>query len=163
MLNNRSETDLKCFDLNDTVQEVVRIVAPEAARRKIALTADCIPDELPVRSAPIHLQQVMINLAMSGMDAMDDCEIGSRNLTIRTQQNAESRTAEVTVVDSGKGIPEENLTSVFEAFFTTKPRGTGLGLPIARTIIQTYGGTIWVENRGRSAVFCFRLPLARAG
>jgi len=163
LLNNRNETDLQCFDLNNTVQEVVRIVAPEAARRKIALTAECIPDTLPVRSDPIHLQQVMINLAMNGMDAMDDCEAGQRNLTIRTQHNAESLTAEVTVADSGKGIPEENLSSVFDAFFTTKPQGTGLGLPIARTIIQTYGGTIWAENRDRSAVFCFRLPLARAG
>jgi signal transduction histidine kinase len=162
LLNNRNETDLKCFDLNDTVQEVVRIVAPEAARRKIALTAECTPDALPVRSDPIHLQQAMINLAMNGMDAMDDCDTGPRNLNIRTQQNAESGTAEVTVADSGKGIPEENLTSVFDAFFTTKPQGTGLGLPIARTIIQTYGGTIWAENRDRSAVFCFRLPLVKA-
>jgi signal transduction histidine kinase len=163
LLNNRNETDLKCFDLNDTVQEVVRIVAPEAARRKIALSAECTPDALPVRSDPIHLQQVMINLAMNGMDAMDDCDTGPRNLKIRTQQNAETGTAEVTVADSGKGIPEENLTSVFDAFFTTKPQGTGLGLPIARTIIQTYGGTIWAENRDRGAVFCFRLPLTSAG
>ena len=118
---------------------------------------------MPCQCDPIHLQQVMINLAMNGMDAVDDCDAGPRNLKIRTQQNAESGTAEVTVTDSGKGIPEENLTSVFDAFFTTKPQGTGLGLPIARTIIQTYGGTIWAENRGRSAVFCFRLPLARAG
>ena len=161
LLNNRNETDLKFFDLNDTVQEVVRIVAPEAAKRKIALTAECTPQALPVRSDPIHLQQVMINLAMNGMDAMDDCDTGPRNLNIRTQQNAATGTAEVTVADSGKGIPEENLTSVFDAFFTTKPQGTGLGLPIARTIIQTYGGTIWAENRDRSAVFSFRLPLAK--
>jgi signal transduction histidine kinase len=162
LLNNRNETDLKYFDLNDTVQEVVRIVAPEAARRKIALAAECTPDALPVRSDPIHLQQVMLNLAMNGMDAMEDCEAGPRNLKIRTQQNPESGTAEVTVADSGKGIPEENLTSIFDAFFTTKPQGTGLGLPIARTIIQTYGGTIWAENRDRRAVFCFRLPLVKA-
>jgi signal transduction histidine kinase len=160
LLNNR-KTDLQYFDLNDTVQEVVKIVAPEAARRKIALTADCTLDALPVRSDPIHLQQVMLNLAMNGMDAMEDCEAGPRNLKIRTQRNAEAGTAEVTVADSGKGIPEENLTSVFDAFFTTKPQGTGLGLPIARTIIQTYGGTIWAENRDHSAVLCFRLPLAR--
>src|SRR5450755_2882893 len=101
LLNNR-KTDLQYFDLNDTVQEVVRIVAPEAARRKIALTADCTPDALPVRSDPIHLQQVMLNLAVNGMDAMDECESGPRNLNIRTRHNAESGTAEVTVADSGK-------------------------------------------------------------
>jgi signal transduction histidine kinase len=162
LLNNRNEANLQYFDLNNTVQEVIRIVAPEAAKRKIALTADCTSDALPVRSDPIHLQQVMINLAVNGMDAIEDCQAGPRNLKIRTQHNAETGTAEVTVADSGKGIPEENLASVFDAFFTTKPQGTGLGLPIARTIIQTYGGTIWAENRDRSAVFCFRLPLVKA-
>ena len=162
LLNNRNEANLQYFDLNNTVQEVIRIIAPEAARRKIALTADCTPDTLPVRSDPIHLQQVMINLVMNGMDAMEDCQAGPRNLKIRTQHNSESGTAEITVADSGKGIPEENLASVFDAFFTTKPQGTGLGLPIARTIIQTYGGTIWSENRDSGAVFCFRLPLAKA-
>ncbi|HMF68919.1 MAG TPA: sensor histidine kinase, partial [Phyllobacterium sp.] len=80
LLNNRNEADLPYFDLNNTVQEVVRIVSPEAARRKVALTAECSSDALPVRSDPIHLQQVMINLAMNGMDAMDDCDTGPRNL-----------------------------------------------------------------------------------
>nr|WP_249139703.1 ATP-binding protein [Bradyrhizobium ottawaense] len=159
LLNNRSETELRCFDLNDTVQDVIKIVAPEAARRKIAFTADCTSDALPVRSDPIHLQQVILNLALNGMDAMDESTAGPRNLSIRTKQNHESRMAEVAVADSGKGIPEENLKCVFDAFFTTKPQGTGLGLPIARTIIQTYGGTIWAKNRDRGAVFSFRLPL----
>jgi signal transduction histidine kinase len=161
LLNNRNDTALQYFDLNDTVEEVIRIVAPEAARRQIALTVHRTPDALPVRSDPIHLQQVMINLVMNGMDALEGCEVGPRNLEIQTQHNAKSGTAEVTVADSGKGIPEENLTSVFDPFFTTKPQGTGLGLPIARTIIETYGGTIWAENRDRSAVFSFRLPLVK--
>ena len=159
LLNNRTAADLQHFDLNETVQEVVRIVTPEAARRKILLSADCTSDALPVRSDPIHLQQVIINLAMNGMDAMEDCKEGPRKLEIQTQQNAESGMAEVAVSDSGKGIPDQDLTSVFDAFFTTKPHGTGLGLPIARTIIQTYGGTIWAENRNNSATFCFKLPL----
>ena len=89
-------------------------------------------------------------------------ESGRRNLKIRTQLNAESNTAEVSVADCGSGIPEENLTSIFDAFFSTKPQGTGLGLPIAQTIINSYGGTIWAENRNHGAVFCFRLPLLRA-
>jgi signal transduction histidine kinase len=69
--------------------------------------------------------------------------------------------AEVTVSDSGKGIPADNLTSIFDAFFTTKPQGTGLGLPIARTILESYGGAIWAENSNRGAMFSFRLPLAK--
>jgi signal transduction histidine kinase len=161
LLNNRNETELQRFDLNDAVQEVVRIVAPEAAKRKIVLSTDCTLDALPVRSDPIHMQQVIINLTMNGMDAMEDCGPGPRDLEIRTHLNAGSGTADVTISDSGKGVLEENLTNIFEAFFTTKPQGTGLGLPIARTIVETYGGRIWAENRGSGAAFCFRLPLAK--
>jgi signal transduction histidine kinase len=161
LLNDKKATDLQEFDLNDTVQEVVRIVAPEAAKREILVSTGLTPDALPVRADPIHMQQVLLNLVMNGMDAMEDAEPGPRDLTIRTCRSAESRAAEVTVSDSGKGISQDNLTSIFDAFFTTKPQGTGLGLPIARTIIQTYGGTIWAENRNRGAMFCFRLPLAK--
>jgi signal transduction histidine kinase len=71
------------------------------------------------------------------------------------------RAAEVTVTDSGTGISEDNLTSIFDAFFATKPQGTGLGLPIPRTIVEGYGGAIWAENRNRGAVFSFRRPLAK--
>jgi signal transduction histidine kinase len=161
LLNDKKATDLQEFDLNDTVQEVVRIVAPEAAKREIVVSTGLTPDALPVRADPIHMQQVLLNLVMNGMDAMEDSEPRPRDLTIRTRRSAESRAAEVAVSDCGKGIPEDNLTSIFDAFFTTKPHGTGLGLPIARTIVQTYGGTIWAENRNRGAMFCFRLPLAK--
>ena len=119
------------------------------------------PEALPVRSDPIHLQQVIINLVMNGIDAMDD-QPKPHNLTIRTRQNAESDLVEVRVSDSGKGIPDANLASIFDAFVTSKPQGTGLGLAIARTILESYGGDIWAENRQRGAVFCFRLPLAKA-
>jgi signal transduction histidine kinase len=160
LLNDRKDTDLQAFDLNDTVQEVVRIVAPEAAKREIAVSTSLTPYALPVRADPIHMQQVLLNLVMNGMDAMEDSEPRPRDLAIRTSRSAESKVAEVTVSDSGKGISEGNLTSIFDAFFTTKPQGTGLGLPIARTIVESYGGAIWAENRNRGAAFCFRLPLA---
>src|SRR2546430_16506147 len=81
------------------------------------------------------------------------------NLTIRTRRNAESNFAEVMISDSGTGIRRENLAQIFDPFVTTKKQGTGLGLPIARTIVESYGGTIWAENRLRGAMLCFRLPL----
>ena len=118
------------------------------------------PEALLVRSDPIHLQQAIINLVMNGMEAMEEAR--PHHLTIRTRQNPESGTVEVRVSDSGKGIPKDNMTSIFDAFVTTKPKGTGLGLPIARTIVESYGGDIWAENRQRGAVFCFRLPVAQA-
>jgi signal transduction histidine kinase len=161
LLNDRKATDLQEFDLNDTVQEVVRIVAPEAAKREIVVSTDVTHDALRVRADPIHMQQVLLNLVMNGMDAMEDTEPSPRDLTIRTHRSAESRTAEVIVSDSGKGISKDNLASIFDAFFTTKSQGTGLGLPIARTIVESYGGAIWAENRNRGAAFCFRLPLAK--
>jgi signal transduction histidine kinase len=161
LLNDRKDADLQALDLNDTVPELVKIVSPEIVRREITLRTVLTPEALPVRADPIHMQQVIMNLVMNGMDAMND-EPRPHNLTIRTRRNAENDFAEVRVSDSGTGIPGENLMSIFDAFVTTKPQGTGLGLPIARTIIESYGGTIWAENRQRGAVFCFTLPLARA-
>jgi signal transduction histidine kinase/ABC-type uncharacterized transport system substrate-binding protein len=161
LLNERKEADLQSLDLNDTVPELIKIVMPEVVKREITLRAILSPETLPVRADPIHMHQVMMNLVMNGMDAMEN-QPGPHNLTIRTRRNAEDDVAEVRVSDSGTGVPEEDLVHIFDAFVTTKPQGTGLGLPIARTIVESYGGTIWAENRMHGAVFCFRLPLAGA-
>jgi signal transduction histidine kinase len=160
LLNNRTDADLRLVDLNDTVRDVVKIVTPEVERRGIALRTILAPEALTVRCDPIHLQQVLMNLVMNGMEAMGG-EPRPHNLTIRTRRNADYDVAEVRISDSGKGVPEKDLTSIFDAFVTTKPQGTGLGLPIARTIVESYGGDIWAENRQRGAVFSFRLPLAK--
>lgn len=162
LLDNKRASALQAFDLNDAVREVVGIVGPEAARREIILSTACITDTLPVRADPIHMQQVILNLVMNGLDAMEGCDPKPGKLRIRTFRDADSGSAKLAVTDSGRGIPEDKLTTIFEAFFTTKPQGTGLGLPIARTIIQTYGGSIWAENRMRGAAFYFTLPLAEA-
>jgi len=161
LLNDRKEADLQALDLNDTVPELVKIVMPEAVKRKITLRSVLAPEALPVRADPIHMQQVIINLVMNGMDAMQGTPT-PHNLTIRTRRNAESNFAEVMISDSGTGIRRQNLAQIFDPFVTTKKQGTGLGLPIARTIVESYGGTIWAENRMRGAVFCFTLPLAQA-
>jgi signal transduction histidine kinase len=161
LLNNKVVADLQPSDLNDTVRDVARIVSPEVTRRSVILRTILAAETLPVRLDPIHLQQVMLNLVMNGMDAMEDTP-SPQNLTIRTLRSRDSHEVEVRISDSGRGIPEKNLTSIFDAFVTTKPHGTGLGLPIARTIVESYGGEIWAENRQRGAVFCFRLPLAKA-
>ncbi|MCK1284236.1 HAMP domain-containing histidine kinase [Bradyrhizobium sp. 44] len=99
---------------------------------------------------------------MNALDAMDGCDPKPGKLKIRTFKDADSGTARLAVTDSGRGIPVDKLTTIFEAFFTTKAQGTGLGLPIARTIIQTYGGKIWAENRLRGAAFYVTLPLEKA-
>ncbi|WP_375787809.1 ATP-binding protein [Bradyrhizobium sp. Pha-3] len=159
LLNNRTESDLRTFDLNDSVRDVVKIVSPEITRRGVNLRTILAPEPLRVRCDPIHLQQVLMNLVMNGVDAMD--EVVLRNLSIRTAL-ADADSVEVRISDSGPGIPNNKLASIFNAFVTTKPQGTGLGLPIARTILESYGGELWAENRPRGAVFSFKLPLAKA-
>jgi C4-dicarboxylate-specific signal transduction histidine kinase len=158
LLNNRSEGDLLTRDLNDTVREVVKIVTPEIARRAVVLRTLLATEALPVRCDPIHLQQVILNLVMNGLDAMEG-EPSPHDLTIRTQRLGDTD-VEVKITDSGKGIAKDKLESIFGAFVTTKPQGTGLGLPIARTILESYGGDIIAEHRKRGAAFTFKLPIA---
>ena len=100
---------------------------------------------------------------MNGMDAMSDGAAEDRTIIIRTAL-ARGSQVEVSVSDSGTGIPEHKLSKVFDTFYTTKKEGTGLGLSIARTIVESYGGKIWAENRIEGgAVFRFTLPLLRPG
>ena len=95
------------------------------------------------------------------MDAMSDTASDARRLTIRKAM-AKGAEVEVSVVNSGMGIPEHKLGEIFDTFYTTKAQGTGLGLSIVRTIVESYGGKIWAENRaGGGAVFRFTLPLVR--
>jgi signal transduction histidine kinase len=162
-LKKESGAGLQVFDLCDAVQEVVGIAASEATKRGVALSADRSYEALPVRADHIQMQQVMLNLVMNGMDALEACDRAARRVVIHASRRAASSAVEVIVSDSGKGIPEGKLKNIFDPFFTTKQHGTGLGLPIARTIIETHGGTIWAENRvGGGAAFHFTLPLADA-
>ena len=112
-----------------------------------------------MRADQVHLEQVILNLAMNAMDAMQESDAGTRKLLVQTALAGKSE-AEVSVSDSGTGIPHDKLTSIFDAFYTTKQHGTGLGLSIVRTIIENCGGRIWAENRPEGgAVIRFTLPM----
>jgi signal transduction histidine kinase len=148
-------------DLNHAAKDVLHIVRAEADKRGITLGAELDRRPLMVRADLVHLQQIMLNLSMNAMDAMLDSAPGNRRLKLETAQVGDT-SAEVIVSDSGEGIPPEKLKSIFEPFFTTKEHGIGLGLSIVRTIVETYGGKIWAENRaGGGAVLRFTLPLAK--
>ena len=158
-LLRRSEIVSREFDLNDCIRDALGIIGPEARSRRVALTANQDNGVLPVRADPVHLQQVVLNLAINGMDAMQNSPPEGRAMDIRTARTGTSEVT-VTVSDTGTGIPQDRLAGIFEPFYTTKAQGTGLGLSIAHTIVKTYGGTIWAENRpGGGAVFRFTLPL----
>jgi len=159
LLKKKDEVETQEFDLNDVITDTIDIVGPEAQRNGVDLAAYRANGALPVRADRIQLQQVLLNLAMNGIDAMRDCE--KRTMSITTELVDGSSVA-VSVSDTGTGIPPDKLNKVFEAFYTTKGHGTGLGLSIARMIVQTFGGRIWVENRpGGGALFRFTLPLAK--
>jgi signal transduction histidine kinase len=147
-------------DINQAIADVLHIVEPEAAKRGIAIDCDRSLQDLSVRADHVHLQQVLLNLALNGMDAMDGTR--NRRMVFQTLRVAD-REVQVAVLDTGAGIPEHQLNDIFESFVTTKQQGTGLGLSIARTIVEMYGGRIWAENRQEGgAAFRFVLPLAKA-
>ena len=161
LLKKPDQTELQEFDLNEVVSDTVQIVGPEALKSGVELSTHHVNNSLPVRGDRIHLQQVILNLALNAIDAMQNCDPGRGKLSIRTAL-VDGAAAKVLVADSGIGIPYDKLNRVFDAFYTTKGQGTGLGLSIARTIIETYGGKIWAENRPRGgAKFCFTVPLSK--
>jgi signal transduction histidine kinase len=147
--------------ISRAIADVLQIIEPEAAKRGIVIDCDQSSQPLSVRADRVHLQQVLLNLALNGLDAMKDAP-SNRRMIFRTSQVDETK-AEIAVLDSGTGIPEGRLKEIFDSFVTTKQHGTGLGLSIARTIVEMYGGRIWAENRELGgAAFCFVLPLARS-
>src|SRR5262249_14299021 len=142
----KSGVELQEFDLTNAIADAIQILAPEARSRNILLHAGGVQRPLPVRADQVHIQQVILILATNGMDAMAGSACDRRGMSIETALLGESM-VEVSVSDSGSGIPDDKLGQVFDTFYTTKQHGTGLGLSIARTIIETYGGKIWAENR----------------
>jgi signal transduction histidine kinase len=163
LLKRGSEPLLQEFNLNEAVADALHLLSPEAAKRRITLSANGSQQTLPVRADRIHIQQVVLSLATNAMDAMIGSARDARAITIQTSLREDSQ-VEVSVTDSGTGIPKDKLGKVFDTFYTTKKEGTGLGLSIARTIVENYGGRIWAENRIEGgAVFRFTLPLLRPG
>jgi len=160
-LLKRREIERREFDLNDAIASTLHILRPEATERNIVLSANGIERALPVRADKVLLEQVLMNLTVNGMDATTGAPQRARSVTIQTALKVASE-VEVSVADSGTGIPTDKLEGIFATFYTTKRHGTGLGLSIARTIVEAYGGKIWAENQSTGgAVFRFTLPLAQ--
>lgn len=146
------------LDIAELVDEVVPLVQPDAVSRMVKLDIEVPKNLPPVRGDRVHLQQVLLNLILNGMDAMGEVPAEARRLTVRARL-ADAGTIEVAVADAGHGVPAEKFARLFEPFFTTKPNGMGLGLPISSTIIEAHGGRIWAENSPIGATFYFTVPI----
>src|SRR5262245_60804065 len=130
------------FDLNEAVSEVIVMVRSAIAKNGIAVNTQLMDGLVPVQGDRIQVQQVVVNLILNAVEAMVSVEAGGRQLQISTEQTREHGVL-VAVRDSGPGIDPEHLERVFEAFYTTKTSGVGMGLSICRSIIAAHGGRLW--------------------
>src|SRR5882757_5829078 len=144
------------FDLNDQVIEVVKFLSTLAISREIRLLSELTENPLRMTGDPIQLQQVLSNLVLNAMDAVSDTTLVERVVTVRTIHDR--KFAEISIADTGPGVPPEVAKKIFDPFFSTKENGMGMGLSIARTIVAAHNGQIQVENLN-GAVFRVRLPL----
>jgi signal transduction histidine kinase len=157
----RHNLEVQLLNVGKLVKDVVALARPEAVSRRAMLETD-VPGELPlVRGDRVHLQQVLLNLIMNGMDALNNAPDSQRCVTIRARLD-EDRRVEISVSDTGHGIPGDKIGRVFEPFFTTKTGGMGLGLSVSRTLVEAHGGRIGAENNSAGgATFRFTLPAAQ--
>ena len=147
-------------DLNEVIIEVLALAQSEARRKRVSFKRE-LKDDLPrVRGDRVQLQQVILNLIMNGLEAIEKSKDATRELSISSEVDGENNVI-VAVKDSGEGLDAANLERVFDAFYTTKPEGMGMGLAISRTIIESHGGRLWaVPNSPKGAVFQFKLSTA---
>jgi PAS domain S-box-containing protein len=159
LLTRKRAMQMEALELTDMTAEVVRLMEAEAHRRNVSLHTEFTAVPVMIFGDRVHLQQVLMNLILNGMEAMTSAPEAERRLFVRTAINGERR-VEISVTDSGRGIPPEKLPRLFDSFFTTKEDGMGLGLAIARSIIDAHGGRISAENNSEGgATFRFELPI----
>jgi len=146
------------LDMNEVIGELIVFLRDEAIRRGISVRAELARDLPRVRGDRVQLQQVVLNLLMNGMDAMNGFAGRAKELVIGSRLH-DSRSILVSVEDSGVGLRPETEERIFEPFFTTKPQGIGMGLSISRSIVESHRGHLWAEPGRSGALFQFTIPL----
>ena len=157
LLFKKGEAQRELVDVNEVVREMIVLLRNEATRYSIPIRSELVEDLPKVMADRVQLQQVFMNLMLNGIEAMKDMSAGGE-LTIKSEQAEDCRLL-FSVSDTGVGLPAEQPDQIFNAFFTTKAQGIGMGLPISRSIVESHGGRLWATpNSGRGATFQFTLP-----
>jgi PAS domain S-box-containing protein len=162
-LFSKKEFTLEPLDLNEATREVIALSLSDLQRNRVVLQSE-LADELPtITGDRIQLQQVVLNLLRNASDAMISVDDRPRHLLIRTEREPADR-VRVTVRDAGVGLDRQSMEKLFDAFYTTKSGGMGIGLSVSRSIVERHQGRLWAEpNDGPGATFSFSIPLAPAG
>ena len=157
LLFKKGALQQELVDVNELIREMIVLLRSEANRYSISIRTALAEDLPKVMADRVQLQQVLMNLMLNGIDAMQDTGAGGE-LMIKSRQDDTGQLL-MSVGDTGVGLEPEQAEQIFSAFFTTKPQGTGMGLPISRSIIESHGGRLWVTaHSGRGATFHFTLP-----
>jgi PAS domain S-box-containing protein len=157
LLFKKGTPQRESVEVNEVIREMIILLRSEATRHNILVGTELATDLPPVMGDRVQLQQVVMNLMLNGIEAMKDVD-GTRELSIKSQRAANDQIL-VSVSDTGVGLPPRQAEQIFDAFFTTKPHGTGMGLRISRSIIESHGGRLWAANNSvRGASFYVTLP-----
>jgi signal transduction histidine kinase len=157
----KQEVERQPFELNEAVREVEALLSGEAQRRRVTIDIRRAETDVTMVGDRIQIQQVLINLILNAMDAVADVPENRRTVVVSVENGAGG--IDIAVRDRGHGIAPEHLPKLFDSFFSTKRKGMGLGLSIARTLVESHGGRIWAENGpGKGAVVYVKLPAAGA-
>lgn len=162
-LLRRTGTEKEPLDINEVIEEVTALVQGAIRINRVMLRTELASDLSRVLGNRVQLQQVLLNLIMNGIEAMSTIEDGPRELVIMTQRE-EGDKVRVSVRDCGMGLDVQAMDRLFDAFYTTKPEGMGMGLPISRSIVEAHEGQLWAaRNEGAGATFHFTLPIYEPG
>jgi C4-dicarboxylate-specific signal transduction histidine kinase len=160
-LANKTDIEKRPLDVNDVITEVIPLVQRELMSHQVSLQMELAPTLPTVLGDRVQLQQVIINLVMNGIEAMQSLTDRPRELVIQSHQD-ETEQVLVSVTDCGVGISAEDPERLFDAFFTTKSSGLGMGLSICRSIMEAHGGRLWATaNLPHGARFLFTLPVSQ--
>jgi len=160
LLFKKGELQRELVDVNELVREMIALLRSEANRYSISIRTELAEDLPKIMADRVQLQQVFMNLMLNGIDAMKETT-GGGELTVKSE--AGHGQLQISVSDTGVGLPAQQADKIFRAFFTTKGNGTGMGLPISRSIIESHGGRLWAAGApGRGATFQFTLPATLA-